>query len=202
MNQSKLFFSLVFLCLAAAIAVSQTPAQTDEKSRTEPNFEITLHVLIGSNDASARNDLPANLANVSRQLRSTFSLSSLRVANTFLGRIGNNGSFEYKSTADLQGKESTEDAMTFLEWSVGNFRSVPNGFQAQSFRFGARVPVRTSVAVGESGKSVQNIAYEGIGLNFGRIGVPENTPTLLGTLSLPRTSGTLFVVLTITSADR
>jgi hypothetical protein len=202
MNLSKLFYSLVFLCLGFAFAATSAMAQTEETKRSEPNYQITLHVLIGSNDAAARNDLPANLANVSSQLRSTFAFSNFRVANTFLGRIGNNGNFEYKSTADLQGKESSEDTMTFLEWSLGSFRSVPNGFQAQSFRFGARIPVRTTMALGDTGKTVQNIAYESIGLNFARIGIPENTPTLLGTLSLPKTSGTLFLVMTVTPADR
>ncbi len=199
MNQSKLFFSLVFLCLASAFGVTVS-AQTDDRSRGEPNYEITLSVLIGSNDAGSRNELPADLVNVSKQLRSTFGFANFRVANTFLGRLANGGNFEYKSTADLQGKEGTEDAMTFLDWSVSNFHAVTNGFQAQSFRFGARLPVKFSSTTGD-GKTVQNINYESIGLNFARVGVPANQPTLLGTLSLPKTSGTLFLVMTVISAD-
>jgi hypothetical protein len=118
-----------------------------------------------------------------------------------MGRVGNSGSFEYKSVADLLGQQAEADPATILEWSVGNFRAVENGYLAQSFRFGARVPIKTMIAGAEPGKSSQVINYEPIGLNFARVGVPENVPTLLGTLTLPRTSGTLFLVMTVKKVD-
>jgi hypothetical protein len=64
---------------------------------------------------------------------------------------------------------------------------------AQPFRFGARVPIR----VAEPGKPGAAINYESIGLTINRVSFRENVPTLLGTISLPRTAGTLFIVLTV-----
>ncbi len=202
MNQPKPLSLLVLVCLLTALSVVSAVAQADDKSRAEPNYEVTLHVLVGSNDPSSKADIPANLGNVTRQLRSTFGFANYRVASTFLGRIGNNGNFEYKSTVDLQGRESGEDALTFLDWSLANFRSVPNGFRAQAFRFGSRVPVRTAGTKDDGGKPLYVINYESIGLTIANVGVPENIPTLLGTLSMPRTSGMLFLVMTVTPADK
>ena len=34
--------------------------------------------------------------------------------------------------------------------------------------------------------------YESIGLTMSIIGLPANTPTLVGTISLPKTTGTIF----------
>lgn len=201
MNQPKLFLQLTILFAVFLGTASIASAQSDDKLRSEPNFEINLNVLIGSNDAG-RADLPAGLAGVTKQLRSTFPYSSYRVASTFMGRVGNIGSFNYKSVADLLGPQTDGDPATFLEWSVGNIRVVENGYLAQSFRFGARVPVKTMITTGEPGKSTQVVNYEAIGLNFARVGVPENVPTLLGTLTLPRTNGTLFLVMTVTRAER
>jgi len=39
--------------------------------------------------------------------------------------------------------------------------------------------------------------YEAVGLNMNRVSLPENKPTLIGTLSLPKTTGTMFLVLTV-----
>ena len=44
------------------------------------------------------------------------------------------------------------------------------GFQAQSFRFGARVPVVTGSIKDETGKSVSTVNYEGIGLTLNKVG--------------------------------
>jgi hypothetical protein len=202
MNQPRFLLKLVFLIVAIAVPVSFALGQSDDQQRPEANYEITLNILVGSNEAGARTDLPSNLTNISKQLRSAFPYSSYRLANTLMGRVGNNGSFEYKSVANLLGTETDADAMSFMEWSVGSFRAVQNGFQAQSFRFGARVPVKTGSVKDDSGRVSQMFNYESIGLNYSRVGVPVNVPTLLGTLTLPRTNGTLFLVMTVTSADR
>jgi hypothetical protein len=38
--------------------------------------------------------------------------------------------------------------------------------------------------------------YESIGLDLNRVTLAENTPTVIGTLTLPNTAGTLFLVMT------
>ena len=189
----------VMLILSASI-LAQAPTQV------EPSYNISLQLVIGSNDAQTRGDLPAELNNVSRQLKSSFAFTNYRLASTFLGRISNTGNFEYKSTSNIFGQESSSATQSFIEWSALDFRTMPNAagqtaFQTRSFRFGARVPVLMTERKDEAGKVLPIYNYEQIGLNLSKVGLAQNTPTLIGTLNLPGTSGTIFLVMTVRSAD-
>jgi len=159
--------------------------------------------VLGSNEGG-RGDLPNELSAVSKQMRSNFAFSNYRLASTFMGRISNSGSFEYKSVSNIFGQQSMVDTQTFLEWSLGDFHTVPTAaggqaVQARAFRFGAKVPVVLGPAGGDKGPAP--IQYESIGVTVGRFVVAQNTPTLIGTLNLPGTSGTIFLVMTVRSAD-
>ncbi len=201
MTNPRTFFVTITLFLVLCAGTIVGTAQADPKNQPESNNSITLQVIVGSNDAGKNAGLPQNLGDVTRKLKTNFAFSSYQLAGTFLGRISNNGNLEYKSVSNVLGQESDSELQTFLEWSIGNLRSGPDGFQAQSFRFGARVPVKTA-SVNDAGKSFPVVNYESIGLNMSRIGVPANVPTLLGSLTLPKTNGTLFLVLTVSSSDR
>lgn len=213
------FFALGVLAIFAVSAQAQLVASVDKRSnlaetrsssdssavaepqQLEQSFDIQLQLLIGTNDATApKGDVPANLTNLSRQLRTTMPFSNYRLASTFLGRLVNDGTFEYKSSSNIFGQENDARMLTFLEWSVARLRNLPTakggqGFQAQAFRFGAKVPIITATG------PASNVAYEPIGLNLGKIGIVENVPTLIGTLNLPGANGTLFLVMTIKSVD-
>jgi hypothetical protein len=75
------------------------------------------------------------------------------------------------------------------------------GFQAQAFRFGARVPVVAGNARADGGVPTAGLSYESIGLSLSKIGFAENTPTLIGTLNLPGANGTIFLIMTVRAAD-
>ena len=197
MNQSRHCLSFLALPLLIFLAFSTASAQTDSGQQAEPTYELSLQVVIGSNEPGPGTSLPQNLSGISRQLKNNFSFSNYRLATTFLGRISNNGNLEYKSISNILGQESESDAQSFLDWSIVNLRSMPRGFQARTFRFGARVPVQTGTGLGD--KVITN--YENVGLNMTTLGLPANTPTLLGTVSLPKTSGTIFLVATIRPTD-
>ena len=201
MNQSKRYFSFFALPFILLIALSSVFAQSDPGQTLEPSFEVSLHVVIGSSEGGSRTDLPSSLAGIGRQLKNNFSFTNYRLANTFLGRISNTGNIEYKSISNILGQDTEPESQTFLEWSMGNFRATPKGFQARSFRFGARVPVRVGSSKDDSGKVIPVVNYEPVGLTMNVIGLPADTPTLLGTISLPKTSGTIFIVATIRSAQ-
>ena len=206
MNQSKFFLSAIFV-FGVIMAASLTAfGQPDARLQVEPSYEVSLQLVIGTNDTAQRADFPNSLSAISRQLKSSFAFSNYRLAGTFLGRITNAGSFEYKSLTNIFGQESTGAPQTFLDWSVGNLRNGPNAkgtqsFQAQSFRFGARVPVTTASFKDESGKMNPVINYESIGLSVGKLGLPENVPTLIGTLNLPGANDTIFLVMTVRSVE-
>ena len=199
MNQSKRYFSFLTLPLLIFLAFSAAAAQPSDQ--LEPSYEVSLQVVIGSNETGAKSDLPAILSGITKQLKTNFAFANYRLANTFLGRISNTGNIEYKSVSNILGEETEAASQTFLDWSLGNFRSMPNGFQARSFRFGARVPVRTGTVKDSAGMLNPIINYEAIGLTMNMIGLPANKPTLIGTISLPKTTGTIFLVATIKPAE-
>ena len=155
MNLSKRLFSLTLFPILIALAVSAAFGQPDASSPApqlaEPTYEVSLHVIIGSDEAGGAAALPTGLANVTRTLR-------------------------------------------------GNFRVMQNGFQARSFRFGARVPVRVGTTRDSAGAVTPVVNYEPVGLTMNMIGLPANTPTLIGTISLPKTTGTIFLVATVRTA--
>lgn len=201
MNLSKHASSLLSLALLILASFSIAPAQSDPGQQLEPSYDVALHIVIGSNEAGGKADLPSNLSAISRHLKGNFSFSNYRLANTFLGRVSNTGSVEYKSVSNILGQETDAESQTFLEWSMGNFRAFQNGFQARSFRFGARVPVRTGSFKDSAGGVNPVVNYESVGLTMNMIGLPANTPTLIGTISLPKTTGTIFLIATIKTAE-
>lgn len=201
MNRPRLIVSLFLLLFFTTF----TFAQPEARPQIEPSYDVSLQLLVGSNDPSGKPALPSALAGITRQLKQNFAFSDYRVSNTFIGRIANGGNFEFKSISGITGREADPETQSFLEWSMVRLTSVgtvggKNAVQAQGFRFGAKVPVKVgSTKDGEAMRSVYN--YEPIGLNLGRVGLAENTPTLIGTLSLPRTDGTIFVVMTVRPAE-
>ena len=199
MNHTKRYHVSLFVLPLSILLFATSPFAQAMPQQLEPSYELALQVVIGSNDAVAgRADLPPNLAAISRQIKSTFPFQNYRLANTFMGRISNTGTVEYKSVSNIFGEQvEGGDAQTFLEWSLVNFYALPTGLQARSFRFGARVPVITRQAK----ESAPVLNYEPIGLNLNMIGLPINKPTLVGTISLPKTSGTVFLVATIKPAE-
>jgi len=200
MNLTRYALGILAFPLLFLSSVFSVSAQADASQQLEPSFDIALQIVVGSNDGASRADLPASLSTISKQLKGTFAFSNYRLANTFLGRVSNSGNVEYKSVSNFLGQETDADAPTFFEWSMGNFRAMQNGFQARGFRFGARVPVRTGTVKDAAGVAGPLINYEGVGVTMSTIGLPANTPTLIGTISLPKTAGTIFLVATVRTA--
>jgi len=189
------------LFLLAGVAV--VSAQSDPQKPVETSFDVTLHVLAGSTDSGQRSDLPASLAPVAKQLRAQFGLANLRLADTYIGRIGNNGTIQYKSLADIEGRVQPETP-SFLDWSIMGLRDITGpqkGFYIQAFRFGARVPVRVGGGADPAGKQMAPVQYESIGLTVERMTVGENLPVVIGTIASPKADGgRVFLVLTVSPA--
>ncbi|MGI8882979.1 MAG: hypothetical protein ACR2IA_01885 [Pyrinomonadaceae bacterium] len=185
-------FALCVLSLTAAFA------QTDARAaQSEPSYEVVLQVVVGSNDAAQKNNLPANLNAVTKNLRNNFAFSNYNLSDTYIGRVANTGSIEYKTLSGNFGQPQNSQTPVFLDWTLGSLKSAANGkgqntIQIQPFRFGARVPVVTGNGV---------INYESIGLTLLRVNLPENAPTLIGTLPTPKTGETIFLVLTVKSIE-
>ena len=192
-------FSFLLLGVSANIVAQSDPPQAG------PSFEVTLNVLAGSNDTAQKAELPQGFASITRQLKVTFGYSNFRLVNTYIGRIGDNGSIQYQSVANGLGSDPQERPV-FLDWQLQNLRSVPasagsGAFQILGFHFGAKVPVRTAGGVDPSGKALSVFNYEPIGLNVNRMSVNQGRPVLIGTMELPQTTGTMFLVLSVNPVE-
>lgn len=196
MDRTKLISSLTSFFTICLLFVTATLAQTDAKAQPDSNYQAVLQVILGSSDADQGPGLPKNLSGVSTQLKSNFNFTNYKLVNTYLGRIADTGTLEYKSMANIYGQEQESETPSFLDWRLAGFRRVNDTpgrgvFQVQAFRFGARVPLKMQTVVN----------YESLGLSLDKLSVSENSPTLIGTLSLPRTTGTVFLVLTVKSLE-
>lgn len=196
------FVTFSFLLLVPAVAGF---AQAEQLKPADPNYEAVLHVLAASNQGGQGDALPGSLSAVARQVRSDFGTANLKLINTYLGRLSNTGNLDYKGVSNAYVQEPQPGAPSFLDWRLVGLQPRQGAagqsvYQFQSFRFGARVPVRVGVVQDE--KSPSPISYEAIGLTLDRMSVRENTPTLVGTLTQPKTDGTLFLVLTVRNVDK
>lgn len=196
MNNPKFILRSLLLISAAIFGGFSVSAQ-ERPIGSAPSYEATLHVVVGSDDTSQTGDLPRSLDGVSRQIRETFTFRNYRLINTYYGRLADSGSLDYKSVSSL--KTSTAlDSPTFLDWQLGKFQAGPagnSGLNVELFRFGARVPVL--VSAGGAPGSIPVTNYESVGLTLNRLSLKPSSPTLIGTISLPRTTGTIFLVMTI-----
>lgn len=187
---------LVTILLSFLILAGGSYAQNEQRISTESSFEVTLSVVAGSNDATQKGELPAALSPIVKQLRSTFGFTNLRLADTYVGRIGNNGTISYKSIANIDGSTQS-NTPSFLDWQITGLRNSANSANnvfINSFRFGARVPI----VVGPSATNAA-IQYEPIGLTVDRMTAAVNSPILIGTVALPKADGgRVFLVLNVT----
>lgn len=194
-----LFITAAIVFGGVSISAQATAAAGDR------SYEATLFVLIGSDDDAQRGDLPKSVDGVAKQIRDTFTFKNYRLMNTYYGRLANNGSLDYKSVSSLKNVSTELDSPTFLDWQLANFKAEPAGsgrdsLSVQMFRFGARVPIVVSQIHAGDGRTNPVTNYESVGLTLNRLNIAENSPTLIGTISLPRTTGTVFLVLVIKQA--
>jgi hypothetical protein len=204
MLKPNTFTSFLLIIAGLVFTGVSTSAQVNVSS-SEASYEATLYVLIGSDDDAQRGELPKPLSGVAKQIRDTFTFRNYRLMNTYYGRLANNGSLDYKSVSSLKNVSTELDSPSFLDWQLANFKtettgSGRNSLSVQLFRFGARVPIVISQLSSGDGKSVPLTNYESVGLTLNRLSIAENDPTLIGTISLPRTTGTVFLVLAIKRA--
>lgn len=202
MSKIKCF---VFIFGALAVLSAHIFAQGPAQPAQDSSFDVILQVVIGGDSKTAGGQLPQNLSSIVRQLKSNYNFADVMLANTYVGRVSNGGNFEFKSISNLFGRESSPERPSFLEWALSGFRVESkegggNQLAAHTFRFGARIPINSGTGKDGDGKQMTIYNYENIGLTAGRVTLTENIPTLLGSLSLPNTDSTMFLVLTLRPA--
>ncbi len=202
MNKIKLL--IAGICVSGVLFL--LPVMGLGQTAVEPSYEVSLQLLMGSNDAGPKGSLPSSLSGISQRLKANYSYSNYRLSDTLFGRISNRGKFEYRSIANF-GRDVVIQQPSFVEMTANELKTglTAKGGQAfllESFRFGAKVPVVTSVSKDESGKERSVVSYEQIGITLNKVGLSENVPTLIGTLNMPGVNDTLFVVMTVKTVDQ
>lgn len=196
------FFIFALICLVGAMSVF---AQDDEKNQVEQSsYEVLLQVVVASNNPGG-DKLPPALAGVAKKLKNDYSFSNYILAATFLERISLNGVVEHKGILNQLGQEQ-EKELYFTDWALGGLRPAQNSkgqpvIHFQNFRFGARVPIVVSVVKDAKGDSNRIINYESIGVSVNRFNLPENAPTIVGSMSTQKTDEFVFLVLTVKRAE-
>lgn len=201
MRKPKFFiFTVIFL-----VGLTGVFAQTEEKAQVEqPSYEVLLQVLVASNNPGADKAPPA-LAGTIKKLKSDYSYSNYNLAATFLERISLNGVIEHKSLLNQLGQNQEKDAY-FTDWSLSGLRPAVNSkgqnvINFQSFRFGARVPITVQLVKDAKGDDNRIINYEQIGVSISRFNLPEDKPTIVGSLSTQKTDEFVFLILTVRRAE-
>jgi hypothetical protein len=195
----KVFFLLVVCSVPGVFAQTET-----KPTPADPCYEVVLQIVVASNNPAAKTSLPPSLANVVKKLKTVYAFSDYRLAATFLQRTA--GSVEYKSVLNAINENQENGAPVFSEWALRNLRALPDSqgraaIQFEVFRFAARIPVTIQNSPAETGKTSPVVNYESIGLTNTKIMLRENEPTVLGSLASSKPDETLFLVLTVKSAD-
>ena len=203
MKLKKILFSiavLIFFSLNSSNAFAQS-----ETKQTENVYEITFQTLVGSNAAGEKTDVPPSLAGVVRKLKTVYTNGNYRLTSTYFQRVAQNGTIESRNLINNANGNQDNQTPIFSEWSLSEVKSLPdskgrNSIQFQSFRFGQRTPVKTSIFNGETGKTSSVVNYEQIALTLNKSAVTENVPTVIGSLPMP-SGEIIFIVLSVKSVD-
>ena len=207
MNKPKITFAAVFSLIVCLFSLTNIFAQTDMKQiQAEPNYDVILHVLTGSNNANDKSSVPQPLSNVVKKLKTIYSYSNYGLDSTYIQRIANKGSLEFKGVSNETDQSRENYTPIFSEWIFGSLQNLPNGgrnfFQFENFRFGQRVPIKSGALKDADGKTNNVFNYEQIGLTLKKFGVPENVPTVIGSLSASKPDELMFLILTVKAADQ
>lgn len=195
MNQPKFIFSTATFLFVCLLALTNSLAQTPNKRQSEPSYEVVLQIITASNNPGDQTSVPQSLSGIVKKLKNTYSFSNYHLDSTYLQRTA--GSIEFSSVSNTMNQNQENFTPIFSNWSLVGIESFPdaqgkNSIQFQSFRFGQRVPVKTSVGV---------VNYEQVGIALKTFGVAENVPTVVGSLSTAKPEELMFLVLTVKPAE-
>lgn len=196
MNKPKFFvFTLLFL-----FGLTNAFAQTEpEKNTIEPSYEVVLHVVVASDNPSEKGKLPPQLSGVIGRLKNDYAFSNYTLAATFLERMSASGVIGHTGILN-QLKQANDEKMYFSDWGLSGLKAGKDEkgkalVQFQTFNFGAKVPVVTTISGKGDGGEIIN--YENIGVRITKFNLPENAPTIIGSLSTPKTDEFIFLILTV-----
>jgi len=184
--------------------LAQTDQSSEVSSRLKSNdavgLEVQLHLLVATKTSDGDEEkLPAGFESVIRQLKSTFTFKSYRLATTLLNRVKNGGrlSLRWVGSPLLAPSAATAATPGFNEFNVQQVKLAQDELgrdvvQMSNFNFGARIPVQIS-SIASTGNSVPIVQYEQTGITTD-ISMREGEATIVGTLNVGPSGDALIIV--------
>jgi hypothetical protein len=210
MTLSKIFAATLFACSLSIPGVSPQPvlAQSSDQSTQnerkdeQTNLDTQLYLLIATNQNVDDAKLPAALAPVIKQLRTSLPFKNYRLAATLINRVKNEGHLNLKWVGGplLASAAATTSTPSFNEFKVNLVRIAPDArgqqvVRMEGFSFGARIPIQTATAIASNGPTVAPIInYESTGLNTD-ISMREGEPVVVGTLNVGPSGDAIILVM-------
>ena len=207
MTKSKIAFSIALFCFVCLLSLTNAFAQTpSNRNQIEPSNEVILQTLIASNGANNKSDIPQMLSGAVKKLKANYSYLNYRLGATFYQRVANNGAVELKSVSSETLPNQEGNYSIFSEWTFNYLQNLPddkgqNSIQLQNFRFGQRIPIVASRVVDAAGRTSSVVNYEQVGLTIQKLSLPENVPTIVGSLTTTKPDELMFLILTVKSAE-
>lgn len=164
--------------------IEEAIRRLDTPEPPRPDIQFHVHILIASNNPQRPGgvaDLPAELADVVRQLQMTLSYKSYYLMNSQVLRgkegpagLGNKGVAEFK----LLPGTAAHDHPIFYDYRIDqvSLDGAPGTWKVQinRFNFGMRIPLQTSPTA---------LQYETVGFNT-PVGLREGEKVVVGTTSM------------------
>jgi hypothetical protein len=187
-----------------ALAQSEQSSQATARVKSDEaaGLEVQLHLIVARKTSDGEEEkLPAAFDAVVKQLKSTFTFKSYRLATTLLNRVRNGGrlSLRWVGSPLLASAAATAATPGFNEFNVQGVKLIQDEtgrdiVQMLNFNFGTRIPIQTS-SVATTGGSAPVIHYENTGITTD-ISMREGEPTIVGTLNVGPSGDALIIVVT------
>jgi hypothetical protein len=170
------------------------------KADEAAGLEVQLHILVASKTADGEGEkLPASLDAVVKQLKTTFTFKSYRLATTLLNRVKNGGRLSVRWTGNpllgqppAPGSAPGSNDFNIMGVKLEKDDAGRDIVQLVNFTFGARVTVALPVV---ASAGIPNFQYEQMGITAD-LSVREGEPTIVSTLNVGPSGDALILVVT------
>ncbi|HEY0375819.1 MAG TPA: hypothetical protein VGC87_02585 [Pyrinomonadaceae bacterium] len=206
MRSGKIYRAALVMLLVAAgwgaqsrgvLAQDGPPrVKTDEAA----GLEVQLHLIIARKVSDGEEEkLPASLDAVVKQLKTTFTFKSYRLATTMLNRVKNGGRLSVRWTGNpllgqmhAPGSNPGSNDFNIQQVKLEKDDAGRDVVQMANFTFTARVTVPMPAVASAGAPTYQ---YEQTGITTD-LSVREGEPTIVGTLNVGPSGDALIIVVT------
>ncbi len=203
---------VIFCCFLHAsgnAAHAQEPERVSQQTpvaarREEVNHDVQLFLLLASNDSAAKNNLPASMDGVVRQLKTTLPFSNYRLTMTLLQRVRDGGNVEMRGFGNLSVSPVAAGTghQSFYQLRLERVKLNTEGAGAPfvhlaRLNFSLKAPIVTATIRAEgSSAATPVVQYEDTGIST-ELSAREGEPTVVSTITTSRPDELYVLVLLV-----